>query len=149
MVPATIMTTNTLNTPFDTPLPPFAQFSTPTPLSQLDYHMHYQAQFQAIASQLAAIQQSQIQLPQLFNSQTNRQNTQPIDRPNQHTTNNLNSDIQEQHAIADRATRLMVKESSYSMPIPWHMMQETSHQTSGHHTSSLALNLAQQLAALK
>ena len=71
----TIITTNTIHVPFDTSLPPFAHLSTPTPPNQPDYHAHYQVQFQAIVSQLAAIQQSHIQLAQLVNSQTNRQNT--------------------------------------------------------------------------
>ena len=55
-VPATIITTNTIHAPFDTPLPPFVHLSTSTPPNQPNYHAHYQAQFQAIASQLAAIQ---------------------------------------------------------------------------------------------
>ena len=64
-IPATV-TTNTLCASRDASLPPSIHLSTPT--SQPNYHAHYQAQFQAIINQLAAIQQSQIQLAQLVNS---------------------------------------------------------------------------------
>ena len=142
-----VATTNNPCPPRDVSLPPSIHLSTPT--SQPDYHAHYQAQFQAITTQLAAIQQTQIQLAQLVNSQTNHQNMPPADRPNEDATSNPRSITREKNTTADQDTNPIVGESSCSTSAPRRRKQRTSHQMSGRNESKSAQNLARQVADLK